>query len=182
MRYDEDAVTGLITTTIQDQLTDTTFQVVSKYLCGADGAASPVARQLGLEFNTLTGGGLALNAWYEADLSHIYRKDPGMLHAVLTPHIDAPLWSIHGMNRLVRPHTEFVMSMLAHPSATSINVTDEQVIQRLREYIGDDTVDIKLKEYIVGGSMSHTPKQSARATFSAWATPSTVIHLARVLV
>jgi 2-polyprenyl-6-methoxyphenol hydroxylase-like FAD-dependent oxidoreductase len=42
--------------------------VVSRYLCGADGAHSTVADVLQLPFNDPLGGGLALNVVCEADM------------------------------------------------------------------------------------------------------------------
>ena len=141
----EDSTTGLITSTIEDQVTLQKVRIISKYLCGADGTNSYVARQLKLPFHDLSSGALALNIWYEADLSEIYRFNPGLLHAVSTPHLDSPAWGIIGINRIVRPYTEFLMGMLARPGAESNNVPEAEVVARLRQLIGDENVKIKVK-------------------------------------
>lgn len=64
----EDSETGKIHSVIRDQVTQERITVISKYLCGADGARSVVARELQLPFNDTPGGGLALNVLVEADM------------------------------------------------------------------------------------------------------------------
>lgn len=145
LRYDENPEDGLITSLVEDQVTGTRFRVISKYLCGADGAGSYVAHQAELPFHTLSTGGVALNLWYEADLSHIYKRDPGLLHAVALPLEENPSWCARGVNVVVQRHSEFVMVMQAAFGASNADVSQEDAVKQLKKMIGDDSVDIRVK-------------------------------------
>lgn len=59
--FHQDETTAKVHSVIQDVLTNQKITVISKFLCGADGARSVVARELQLPFNDNPGGGLALN-------------------------------------------------------------------------------------------------------------------------
>ena len=53
---------------VEDLLTGNKFLVRSKYLCGADGGSSTVAKELQLPFHDTPNGGLAINVLLEADM------------------------------------------------------------------------------------------------------------------
>ena len=64
----ENPETGKMQSIILDLTTQERITVISRYLCGADGARSVVARELHLPFNDQSPGGLALNVLVEADM------------------------------------------------------------------------------------------------------------------
>ena len=135
-------VADAIVTTMRDRLSGKEWKVTSRYLIGADGARSAVLAALkipviGCQLNT------AFNIHIKADLSKYVEHRPGSLNWVLNP--DAPDWSAVGNFRMVRPWTEWVVSM--HPATKDTKATqpnEEAILKRLHQMIGDDSVDIQV--------------------------------------
>ncbi|KAJ5043843.1 hypothetical protein NUH16_000636 [Penicillium rubens] len=131
-----------VSTTLRDRNTDITYTVRSSYLVGADGARSSVVNALaipisGRQVNT------AFNVHIQADLTKYISHRPGSLNWILNT--EAPDWSAVGNFRMVRPWTEWVVSM--HPAAKDgarFEPTEEDVINRLHQMIGTNTVLIKV--------------------------------------
>ena len=59
---------GRIESNVRDLVTGANIVVRSKYLCGADGANSPIVQQLRLPLHQEPFQGLALNVYVEADM------------------------------------------------------------------------------------------------------------------
>jgi len=124
-----------VETVLRSRDDDREFLVRSKYLVGADGARSAVLGQLGIpihgrQVNT------AFNVHIRADLSKYLQHRPGSLNWVLNT--QAPGWSAVGNFRMVKPWTEFVVSM--HPATkdpSTFQPTAESLLDRLHEMIGD---------------------------------------------
>lgn len=133
---------GMVTT-LRDRVTKKEYTIKSQYLVGADGARSAVLNALripviGRQLNN------AFNVHIKADLSRYISHRPGSLNWILNP--DAPGWSAVGNFRMVRPWTEWVVSM--HPatksSIESVQPSEEEIRSRLHQMIGDDTVNITI--------------------------------------
>ncbi|KAK3716626.1 hypothetical protein LTR37_006256 [Vermiconidia calcicola] len=131
-----------VCTYVRDRQSKEEYTVRSKYLIGADGARSAVLSALdipvdGVQLNT------AFNVHIEADLSPYMINRPASLNWILNT--DAPGWSAVGNFRMVKPWTEWVVSM--HPARTDGEIfepTIEQIQQRLHQMIGDSSVSIKV--------------------------------------
>lgn len=131
-----------VTTTLRDRNTGAEYSVRSKYVIGADGARSAVLNTInipitGKQINT------AYNVHIEADLTKYIAHRPGSLNWILNT--EAPEWSAVGNFRMVRPWTEFVVSM--HPAnrdMSTFNPSHEAVLKRLHQMIGNDSVPIKI--------------------------------------
>jgi 2-polyprenyl-6-methoxyphenol hydroxylase-like FAD-dependent oxidoreductase len=131
-----------ILTTLRDRATEKMYKISSKYLVGADGARSAVLDALkipivGKQLNT------AFNVHIKANLTKYLAHRPGSLNWILNP--DAPDWSAVGNFRMVRPWTEFVVSL--HPATKvgkAFNPTPDAIIKRLYQMIGDDDVPIEI--------------------------------------
>lgn len=131
-----------VRTTLRDRATQKSFIVNSQYLVGADGARSAVLDALkipiiGKQLNT------AFNVHIKADLANHIAHRPGSLNWILNP--DAPDWSAVGNFRMVRPWDEFVVSL--HPATKdgkSFTPTEEQIIDRLYQMIGDRSIKIEI--------------------------------------
>ncbi|KAF2158987.1 hypothetical protein M409DRAFT_30522 [Zasmidium cellare ATCC 36951] len=134
-----------VESTIIDLVTGNQTLVRSKYLCGADGASSKVVRELDLPMNDRKGGGLSINLLVEADLTHLVKDSPGLLHVMTRPDLPQPYYGILGMARFIKPWTEWVIVLICRPGTTKITATTEEIMTRARELLGDDNVDIKLK-------------------------------------
>ena len=131
-----------VLTTLRDRVTGHEYTVRSRYVIGADGARSPVLNVLGIP---ITGKQIntAFNVHIKADLTKYIAHRPGSLNWVLNT--EAPEWSAVGNFRMVRPWTEFVVSM--HPAGKDLGTFDpdqEAIRKRLHQMIGDDTVPIEI--------------------------------------
>lgn len=118
------------------------YKVICDYLIGADGARSQVIDALGIQ---IIGKQInsAFNVHIEADLSKYMENRPGSLNWVLNT--EAPDWSAVGNFRMVRPWTEWVVSMHpAHKGGIVVDPTEEQIQDRLHQMIGDYDVPIKV--------------------------------------
>lgn len=129
-------------TVLRDRNTDRTYTVRSQYLIGGDGARSAVVNTLeipisGRQINT------AFNVHIRCDLTNYIAHRPGSLNWILNP--EAPDWSAVGNFRMVRPWYEWVVSM--HPATKDgnrVTPTQEDIIKRLQQMIGDSTVQIEV--------------------------------------
>ncbi|KAI1119906.1 FAD binding domain-containing protein [Nemania abortiva] len=141
----EDTETGKVHSTIKDLLSDEELTVVSNYVCGADGARSVVAREIQLPFQDAPDGGLALNVWFEAELSHLMTHSPGLIHMLINPNKPQPEYCAIAITRQVKPFSEWVISMLAKPGVTEVTASQDEIIEHVRDLIGDTTIEIKVK-------------------------------------
>ncbi|PVH96190.1 FAD dependent oxidoreductase [Periconia macrospinosa] len=140
LRFEE--VENGVVTTLRDRKTEKEFTVSSQYLIGTDGARSAVLQALkipaiGRQLNN------AFNIHIRADLSTYIKHRPGSLNWVPNP--DAPDWSAVGNFRMVTPWNEWVVSM--HPATKggkSAQPTEEAILGRLHQMIGDDSVAIEI--------------------------------------
>ena len=131
-----------VSTVLRDRNTGQSYTVRSLYLIGCDGARSSVVSALGIpisgrQINT------AFNVHIRADLTKYIAHRPGSLNWILNP--EAPDWSAVGNFRMVRPWYEWVVSM--HPATKDGNrvaPTEEAIIKRLHQMIGDNTVSIEV--------------------------------------
>ena len=131
-----------VETAVRDRRSGQTYTIRSRFLVGADGGRSAVLDSLGIpvdgkQLNT------AFNVHIKADLSKWLEVRPGSLNWILNP--EAPMWSAVGNFRMVRPWDEWVVSM--HPASKDGNMfepSEADILQRLHQMIGDDTLPIKI--------------------------------------
>lgn len=127
---------------VRDRETEEVISISTKYLIGADGARSTVLEQLGIpvdgrQLNT------AFNVHIKADLARYFQHRPGSLNWIMNP--DAPDWSAVGNFRMVRPWTEFVVSM--HPgnrNGKPFEPSEDDIKRRLYQMIGEEEVSIQI--------------------------------------
>lgn len=146
---------GRVRTTVRDRATNATYNIVSQYLIGADGARSPVLDSLDIPIDG-DQLGIAFNVHVKADLTRYFAHRPGSMNWLLNP--DAPDWSATASVRMVRPWNEFIVSMHAARHIEEFNPTDEQILQRLHQLFGDETIPIEL----LGHYQWHINEQVAR--------------------
>ncbi|KAI1292441.1 FAD binding domain-containing protein [Xylaria venustula] len=141
----EDVETGKVHSRIKDILSGEVVTVKSNYVCGADGAKSAVARELQLPFEDTPGGGFVLNVWFEADLNHMMTHSPGLIHMLIQPDKPQPDYCAIAITRQVKPFSEWVISMLAKPGVTEVTASKDEIIQHVKDLIGDSSIEIKVK-------------------------------------
>ncbi|KAF3765583.1 hypothetical protein M406DRAFT_36663 [Cryphonectria parasitica EP155] len=138
----------VIISEVEDGVSGLRYKIQSKYLFGCDGARSEVVRQLGLPLVKKPGQGLALNVLVKADMSHLISNRTGNLHWVFTPENDYPPWCWAALFRMVKPWNEWMFICLPIPGADlsvdQFSPTYEECLPRVKELIGDDSVDAEI--------------------------------------
>lgn len=140
LSFVEDSPAGFITATLQDGISQHMYRITTKYMFGADGARSRIVKQLDLPLSVKPGQGLAINILVKADLSHLIRHRQGNLHWVMQPDREHPQFGWMGIVRMVKPWTEWMFILF--PTAdweASTPVSQAEYLQRVREFIGDDS-------------------------------------------
>ncbi|NMR32418.1 FAD-dependent oxidoreductase [Crystallibacter degradans] len=132
-----------VTATVRNRETGETDTVRAKYAVGADGARSTVADQLGFPMKGETGLGAALNIWLEADLTKYCEYRPGTLYWMAQPGND--YWVGSGTWINVKPFTEWVLLCMYDPAAGEPDISEEALIARAHQTIGDAGVEVKIK-------------------------------------
>ncbi|KAJ9501951.1 hypothetical protein H2202_002913 [Exophiala xenobiotica] len=132
---------GRIRTVVRDRVANTTYGIISQYLVGADGARSSVLNDLDIPIDGKQLS-MAFNVHIKADLTVYFANRPGSMNWILNP--QAPDWSATGSVRMVRPWNEFIVSMHPAEHLEHFEPTDEQVLHRLHQMFGDDTIPIEL--------------------------------------
>lgn len=154
-----------VSTVLRYRNTQETYTVRSSYLIGGDGARSGVVSALGIpisgrQINT------AFNVHIQADLTKYIAHRPGSLNWVLNT--EAPDWSAVGNFRMVRPWTEWVVSM--HPAVKDgerFAPTEEDVIKRLHQIMVTIQCQSSCFRYSNGQSMTRSPIIGKKTAFYA---------------
>ncbi|KAL8714647.1 MAG: hypothetical protein Q9220_001596 [cf. Caloplaca sp. 1 TL-2023] len=145
LSFEQNEKSGRVESVIEDQITKQKILIRSKYLCAADGAGSRIVKELDLPLHDLPGGGLSINLLVEADMSHLMKTSPGLLHVLTRPDKPPPYFGILGIARFIKPWTEWVIVLICRPGTTRIEASEEEIMARVQELIGDDSIPIKLK-------------------------------------
>lgn len=146
VRYDRASPDAPVTSTVNDRLTGRTYTIRSKYLFGCDGARSQIMSQLDIPLEKKPGQGLAINLLVQADLEKYMKFRTGNLHWIFQPEVQHPSWGWTCILRMVRAWDQWMFITLPELGFTdfSIRPTEAEYMKRLRQFIGDDSVDIKI--------------------------------------
>ncbi|KAH7414421.1 FAD binding domain-containing protein [Phaeosphaeria sp. MPI-PUGE-AT-0046c] len=123
---------------VVDQITGMEYQVRTKYLFGADGGRSSVAKMLDLPFTNLPGGGVAYNVLLRADMTHLTKHRQGNLHVIIRMDKDYPDIAVI---RQIKPNTEWLFVFFPkgpHIQIPKRNLDEWKVI--CEDLVGDDSV------------------------------------------
>ncbi|TLD15255.1 hypothetical protein PspLS_10690 [Pyricularia sp. CBS 133598] len=142
---------GAIICTLRDLTTQHMYLVQTKYLFGADGARSMVARspEANFSFDCKPSKGVACNILLKADLSHVMNVDErfGGLNWLMQPDLKAR-FGIAPALRMVRPWHTWLMVAFAPGEKTDpfqgLTPTSPHLLEFLRLSIGDPDVDIEV--------------------------------------
>jgi len=129
------------TARVRNRLTGDEHDVRAKYVVGCDGARTIVGEQGGFEFEGESGLGKAITVWIEADLTRYTKHRSGALFFVCNPGSEDVLsiWTC------VEPWTEWSTIFARHGLGPS-DLSEESVLRRVRQAIGDPTVDVAIKK------------------------------------
>lgn len=128
---------------VHDRTTNTQYHITTKYLFGADGGRSVIARDLGLPMTAIPGGGLAYNVVARADLSHIMPYRHGNLHWCLRMQRDYPFMCV---NRMVKPWHEWMFVFFPKgPDAPNPERSNEEWKELIQDCIGEEAGDVEVE-------------------------------------
>lgn len=136
---DEDGVT----TSLHDRLTGETYQVRSRYLIGADGGNSKVARDIDLPMEGRMGISGQFNFVFQADLSEFVLHRPGIMYWILQPGPGVGGMAI-GVLRMVRPWDQWVAVWGYDVNKGMPDVTEEMAVGIVHRLIGRDDVPVNI--------------------------------------
>lgn len=133
--------------TVQDSITKTRYQIRARYVFGADGGRSSVARMLDFKFVSKPSLGVACNILINADLSNLMNQRHAQLHWIMKPDLKTR-FGIAPCLRMVRPWRQWLL--VAFTPGTSedpfkdLTPDSPELIDFIKELIGDDTVEVEV--------------------------------------
>jgi 2,4-dichlorophenol 6-monooxygenase len=147
MEQDDDGVTA----TVADRISGRRYAIRARYLLGADGGRSAVARDLGLPFEGHMDVAGSMNIVFEADLTRFVGHRPSVLYWVLQP--GANIGGIGlGLVRMVRPWNQWLIVWGYDINQPPPEVDEAEAIRIARQLIGDDSVQIKVTSTSLWGN------------------------------
>lgn len=147
--FTQDTEKDIVISTLENTVTGETYTVQSKQLAGADGPESTVVRQLELPLVRGPGNGFVTSVWLDADLTHLTDHNRALLNYLDRPDKPQPDYGMMGIAHFIKPWNSWDISLFPHPSYKKLEATEEQIIDRIKELVGDDTVEYKVKEISV---------------------------------
>jgi 2,4-dichlorophenol 6-monooxygenase len=130
--------------TVRDRSSGGTYQIRAKYLLGADGGRSIIAKEIGLPTEGKMDIAGSMNIVFSADLSKYVAHRPGVLYWVLQPGSNIGGIGM-GTIRMVRPWNEWLIIWGYDINNPPLNVDDEAAIKIAHNLIGDDTIPIQIR-------------------------------------
>src|SRR5438270_9466340 len=133
-----------VTATVRDRIGGGTYQIRAKYLLGADGARSLVARDSALPMLGQIDDAGSIHILVSADLAKYVAYRPGVLYWVLQPGSDIGGVGM-GTIRMVRPWDEWLI-IWGYDINEPPPVLDEAAATRIvHNLIGDDTIPVEVR-------------------------------------
>lgn len=142
--FTEEKESDTVLALLEDTHTSRTSLVRCKYLAAADGVNSGIVRDLGIPMVNGEGSGSVISAWVEADLSHLCGPTPTLLNYLSLLDKPQPNYGPVGIAHFIEPWKNWVLSLFPHPSYKQ-DASDEMIMDRIKELIGDDTVEYNVK-------------------------------------
>lgn len=105
---EKDAAANEWVCSIADHVRKDTFTIRTKFLFGADGGRSQVARLSNATFSKKPSKGVACNVIFKADLSHLMDNKLAQLHTIINPTAN-PRFGNSPVIRLVRPWNQWMI-------------------------------------------------------------------------
>ncbi len=132
-----------VTVRLRDRLQGRDFEVVCKYLVGADGGRSQVAKDIGLELQGQGGLGGSIGVYFEADLSRYVAHRPGDMYWLVQPGVGMGGGGF-GVLRMVRTCDRWVATSGYDVNEGVPELTDELGRDIVYRLIGEKAVDVKV--------------------------------------
>jgi 2,4-dichlorophenol 6-monooxygenase len=133
-----------VTSRVRDRVSGEEYDIRSKYLIGADGGNSQVAKDAGLRMNGRMGVAGSMNIIFKGDLSRYVAHRPSVLYWVMQPGSNVGGIGM-GLVRMVRPWDEWLIVWGYDISQPAPEVDEAFARNVAYSLIGDDTIPIEIK-------------------------------------
>lgn len=133
-----------VTSRVRDRVSGEEFDIRSKYLIGADGGNSQVAKDAGLKMHGKMGVAGSINIIFKGDLSRYVAHRPSVLYWVLQPGSDVGGIGM-GVVRMVRTWDEWLVIWGYDINQPAPEVDETFAKSVVYSLIGDDSVPIEIK-------------------------------------
>jgi 2,4-dichlorophenol 6-monooxygenase len=132
-----------VVTICRDRLSGEEFTVKSKYLIGADGGNSKVAKNAGLPYEGQMGVRGSMNIWFRADLSEFVAHRPAVLYPIMQPGAEVGGIGM-GLIRMVRPWNEWLIVWGYDINEPAPVIDQEKATTIARQLVGKPDLEIEL--------------------------------------
>lgn len=132
-----------VTSTLKNRLTGHEFTVRSKFLVGADGANSTVAKIANLPLEGTPDKEGSMNIVFDADLSKYVAHRQSVLYWMIQDGSDVGGLGM-GVMRMVRPWNRWLAIWGYDLNVGQPDVDEKKAIEVVHKLIGDDTVDVSI--------------------------------------
>jgi 2,4-dichlorophenol 6-monooxygenase len=140
-----------VTVTVRDRIGGGEYAINARYVIGADGGRSVIARDVGLPFEGQMDVAGSMNIVFHADLSAKVQHRPSVLYWVLQPGSDIGGIGM-GLVRMVRPWDEWLIVWGYDISEPAPQLDDDAAIQIVHNLIGDDTIPVTIRSTSLWGN------------------------------
>jgi 2,4-dichlorophenol 6-monooxygenase len=140
-----------VTVTVRDRIGGGEYEINARYVIGADGGRSVIARDVGLPFEGQMDVAGSMNIVFHADLSAKVQHRPSVLYWVLQPGSDIGGIGM-GLVRMVRPWDEWLIVWGYDISEPAPQLDDDAAIQIVHNLVGDDTIPVTIRSTSLWGN------------------------------
>ncbi|GAA2849709.1 FAD-dependent monooxygenase [Pseudonocardia halophobica] len=140
-----------VTVTVRDRLSGHTYPIRARYVIGADGGRSQVARDVGLPFEGQMDIAGSMNIVFHADLSRYVEHRPRVLYWVLQPGSNIGGIGM-GLVRMVRPWDEWLIVWGYDIDRAPPEVDDAMATKIVHDLVGDDTIPVTIRSTSLWGN------------------------------
>lgn len=135
-----------VTATVRDRISGEEYKIRAKYLVGADGGNSQVAKDINLPYEGKMGVGGSMNIVCKMDLSKYVAHRPSVLYWVLQPGSDVGGIGM-GLVRMVRPWNEWLIVWGYDISQGTPEMNDDIAKDIVLKLVGDENIPIEIMSY-----------------------------------
>jgi 2,4-dichlorophenol 6-monooxygenase len=136
---------------VRDRVAGTTSTIRARYVIGADGGRSQIARDIALPFEGQMDVAGSMNIVFHADLTAKVEHRPSVLYWVLQPGSDIGGIGM-GLVRMVRPWDEWLVVWGYDINDPPPELDDAEAIRIVHNLIGDDTIPVTIRSTSLWGN------------------------------
>ncbi len=140
-----------VTVTVRDRVGGAEYAINARYVIGADGGRSLIARDVDLPFEGQMDVAGSMNIVFTADLTAKVEHRPSVLYWVLQPGSDIGGIGM-GLVRMVRPWDEWLIVWGYDISEPPPQLDDDAAIAIVHNLIGDDTIPVTIRSTSLWGN------------------------------